>query len=66
MHRIVNDSGRIGEGWFRRLGAAGLSDERYVELVSVVAVTTCVDSGHSTCTNRTGSASAAPTLQVFR
>jgi len=43
VHRIVSDSGRIGKAWFERLGAAGLGDERYVELVSIVAVTICID-----------------------
>ncbi len=43
IHRIVADPGRIGETWFRTLGAAGLSDEHYVELVAIVAVTVTVD-----------------------
>jgi hypothetical protein len=43
IHRIATDSGRIGEAWFRRLGASGLADERYVELLSIAAVTTCID-----------------------
>jgi hypothetical protein len=43
IHRIRTDSGRLGEGWFLRLRTAGLSEEAYVELVSVVAVVTAVD-----------------------
>jgi hypothetical protein len=43
VHRIATDPGRIGEAWFRRLSPAGLSDERYVELVAVVAVTVTID-----------------------
>ena len=43
IHRIVTDPGRLGETWFGRLRAAGLGEEPYVELVSVVAVVTAVD-----------------------
>jgi hypothetical protein len=43
IHRIRTDSGRLGEAWFLRLRAAGLTEEAYVELVSVVAVVTAVD-----------------------
>ncbi|MCX7384735.1 MAG: alkylhydroperoxidase-related (seleno)protein [Alphaproteobacteria bacterium] len=42
VHRIRTDSGRIGEGWFRRV-AAGAPEDRYVELVSVVVITVAVD-----------------------
>ena len=37
IHRIRTDSGRLGASWYRSLVAAGLSEERYVELLSVVA-----------------------------
>ena len=43
IHRIATDSGRLGESWFQRLLADGLSDTAYVELVSIVAVVTAVD-----------------------
>jgi hypothetical protein len=43
IHRIRTDPGRLGENWFLRLREAGLSEEAYVELVSVVAVTVAVD-----------------------
>jgi len=43
IHRIRTDSGRLGETWFRRLREAGMSEEAYVELVSVVAVVTAID-----------------------
>jgi hypothetical protein len=43
IHRIRTDPGRLGEAWFVRLRAAGLGEEAYVELVSVVAVVTAVD-----------------------
>jgi len=43
IHRIRTDPGRIGESWFLALRDAGLSEEAYVELVSIVAVTVAVD-----------------------
>jgi len=43
IHRIRTDPGRLGETWFLRLRDAGLSEDAYVELVSVVAVTVAVD-----------------------
>jgi len=43
IHRIRTDPGRLGETWFLQLRAAGLGEEAYVELVSVVAVTVAVD-----------------------
>ncbi len=47
IHRIRTDSGRLGETWFRRLLSDGLDEERYVELVSVVAITVAVDTFRS-------------------
>ena len=43
IHRIGTDPGRLGETWFVRLRDAGLDEAAYVELVSVVAVVTAVD-----------------------
>ena len=43
VHRIVTDPGRLSEAWYRRVIAMGISDEAYVELLSVVAITTAVD-----------------------
>jgi len=43
IHRIVSDPGRLSEPWFRQVVEAGLSEEAYVELLSVVAITTAVD-----------------------
>jgi hypothetical protein len=43
IHRIVSDPGRLSEAWYRRTIGLGLSDEAYVELLSVVAITTAVD-----------------------
>ena len=40
VHRAATDSGRLGEGWYRGLG---LDDERYVELIGVLAVVVAVD-----------------------
>ncbi len=43
IHRIRTDPGRLGETWFQSLRQAGLGEEAYVELVSIVAVTVAVD-----------------------
>ena len=43
IHRIVTDPGRLSEAWYRRVIATGISDEAYVELLSVVAMATAVD-----------------------
>jgi alkylhydroperoxidase family enzyme len=43
VHRIVTDPGRLSEAWFRKVIAGGLSEERYVELVSMIAHVTAVD-----------------------
>ncbi|MCF8531576.1 MAG: hypothetical protein K9G48_01100 [Reyranella sp.] len=43
IHRIVTDPGRLSEAWYRRVIAMGISDEAYVELLSVVAMATAVD-----------------------
>ena len=44
IHRIRTDAGRLGESWFRQIIAAGLTEDRYVELVGVVSVTIAIDS----------------------
>lgn len=44
IHRIRTDSGRLGEGWYRRLIGQELSEAQYAELVSVVAITVAIDS----------------------
>ena len=46
IHRICTDPGRLGETWFLRLRAAGLGEWAYVELVSIVAIVTAVDTFH--------------------
>ena len=43
VHRVRNDPGRLSERWFRGLIAAGLSEEQYVETVSIVAHVVAVD-----------------------
>lgn len=43
IHRIVTDPGRLSEAWFKKVVASGLDEERYVELVSMVAHITAVD-----------------------
>jgi hypothetical protein len=43
IHRIRTDPGRLGESWFLALRDAGLGEEHYVELVSIVAVTVAID-----------------------
>lgn len=43
IHRIVTDPGRLSEAWFKRVIARGLEEEKYVELVSMVAHITAID-----------------------
>jgi hypothetical protein len=49
IHRIVSDPGRLSEAWYRRTTSSGLSDEAYVELLSVVAITTAIDTFDRAC-----------------
>jgi hypothetical protein len=43
VHRVRTDPGRLGEGWYRKVIARGLSEEEYVEIVSVVAHVVAID-----------------------
>jgi hypothetical protein len=43
VHHLRTDPGRLGEGWYRNVIARGLTEEQYVEIVSVVAHTVAVD-----------------------
>jgi hypothetical protein len=43
VHRVRTDPGRLSEPWFRSIVAEGLTEEQYVEIVSVVAHTVAVD-----------------------
>jgi hypothetical protein len=43
VHRVRNDPGRLSERWYHGVIAAGLSEEQYVETVSVVAHIVAID-----------------------
>jgi hypothetical protein len=43
IHRIVADPGRLTHAWYRRMLASGIADTEYVEIVSVIAHVTAID-----------------------
>jgi hypothetical protein len=43
VHRLRTDPGRLGERWFRNVLSGGLSEEQYVEIVSLVAHVVAID-----------------------
>lgn len=43
IHRLATDAGRITERWVRQLVDGTLGEERYVEIISVVAIITALD-----------------------
>ena len=43
IHRLATDAGRITEKWVRHRADGPLGEERYVEIVSVVAIITALD-----------------------
>jgi hypothetical protein len=43
IHRLATDAGRITERWVRHLADGPLGEEHYVEIVSVVAIVTALD-----------------------
>src|SRR5262249_39568264 len=43
VHRVRNDPGRLSERWYRDLIAGDLSEEQYVETVSIVAHVVAID-----------------------
>jgi len=43
VHRVRTDPGRLTERWYRGVIAGGVSEERYVETVSVVAHVVAID-----------------------
>jgi hypothetical protein len=43
VHRVVTDPGRLGERWHRGVIKGGLTEEQYVEIVSVVAHVVAID-----------------------
>jgi hypothetical protein len=42
-HRVRTDPGRLGERWYQDVIARGLTEEQYVEIVSIVAHTVAID-----------------------
>src|SRR5260370_33827456 len=43
VHRVRTDPGRLSERWYRGVIAGGLSEEQYVETVSVIAHVVAID-----------------------
>ena len=43
VHRVRTDPGRLSKRWFRGVIAAGLSEEQYVETISIVAHLVAID-----------------------
>lgn len=43
IHRLVCDPGRLTEGWYRRVIESGVAETEYVEIVSIVAHITAID-----------------------
>jgi hypothetical protein len=43
IHRIVSDPGRLTHAWYRRMLASGIADTEYVEILSVIAHVTAID-----------------------
>ena len=43
IHRIVADPGRLTHAWYRRMLTSGIADTEYVEIVSVIAHVTAID-----------------------
>jgi len=43
VHRVRTDPGRLNERWYHDVTAAGLSEEQYVETVSIVAHVVAID-----------------------
>lgn len=42
-HRLRTDAGRITEGWVRQVADGTLGEERYVEIIAIVAIITAFD-----------------------
>jgi len=47
IHRIRTDSGRLREGWYRRLIAAEVTEAHYGNLDTIVAITAAIDRLHA-------------------
>lgn len=43
IHRIVSDPGRLTHRWYQQMLASGIADTEYVEIVSVIAHVTAID-----------------------
>ncbi len=43
IHRVVTDPGRLTEKWCQQVQNSGLSEDEYVELVSITIITTAID-----------------------
>ena len=43
IHRLATDAGRITKRWVRQLAEGALGEERYVEIISIVAIITALD-----------------------
>jgi hypothetical protein len=43
IHRIVSDPGRLTHAWYQRMLASGIADTEYVEIISVIAHVTAID-----------------------
>jgi len=43
IHRIVRDSGRLSENWVRGCLAEGLSEDEFVEIVSIICIVMVID-----------------------
>ncbi|MPY72324.1 MAG: hypothetical protein GEU92_19895 [Alphaproteobacteria bacterium] len=43
IHRVVTDPARLTESWVRKALASGIAEPEYVEIVSIIAHTMCVD-----------------------
>lgn len=48
IHRIRTDSGRLGFGWYQSVIGTELTEEHYVELLSVLVTVVAVDTFHRT------------------
>jgi hypothetical protein len=46
VHRVASDPGRLKKSWYEGLLENGLTDAKYVEIVSIVAVVVAVDEFH--------------------
>ncbi len=43
IHRVVSDPGRLTQSWYEAMRASGIADGEYVEIVSILAHVTAID-----------------------